>query len=76
MVRLVRRRRRPCTILNVFFYETAWLIKAKFYAEPSWEGGNESLYKWHRSHGQEDRHILFGKTFENLILQNRKSYDL
>ena len=29
----------PSTILNVFSSETAWPIKAKFYVEPSWEGG-------------------------------------
>ena len=26
---------------NVFFYETAWPIKAKFYVEPPWEGGTK-----------------------------------
>ena len=30
---------RPSTILNVFFSETAWPIKAKFYVEPPWVGG-------------------------------------
>ena len=34
----VRRRRRPqCS--NIFFSETAWPIKAKFYVEPPWVGG-------------------------------------
>ena len=34
----VRRRHRPqCS--NIFFSETAWPIKAKFYVEPPWEGG-------------------------------------
>ena len=37
--------------------------------------GDESLCKWSWSHDQDGRHTLFGKTFENLILQNRKSYD-
>ena len=32
------RRRRP-QYSNIFFSETAWLIKAKFYVEPPWEGG-------------------------------------
>ena len=26
---------------NVFFSETAWPIKAKFYVEPPWEGGTK-----------------------------------
>ena len=34
----VRRRQRPqCS--NIFFSETAWPIKAKFYVEPPWVGG-------------------------------------
>ena len=33
--------RRPSTISNVFSSETAWLIKAKFYVEPPWEGGTK-----------------------------------
>ena len=32
---------RPSTISNVFSSETAWPIKAKFYVEPSWEGGTK-----------------------------------
>ena len=34
------RRRRPSssTISNIFFSETAWSIKAKFYVEPPWVG--------------------------------------
>ena len=26
------------TFSNVFFLETAWLIEAKFYMEPPWDG--------------------------------------
>ena len=33
--------------------------------------GNESFYKWSRSHDQDGRHAS-----KNLLLQNRKSYDL
>ena len=36
--------------------ETAWPIKTKFYAEPPWERGKESLYKLFMSHDQDDRH--------------------
>ena len=32
---------RPFTFSNVFFSETAWPIKAKFYVEPPWEGGTK-----------------------------------
>ena len=31
----------PFLISNVFFSETAWPIKAKFYVEPPWEGGTK-----------------------------------
>ena len=34
-------RRRPFTISNVFFSETAWTIKVKFYVEPPWKGGTK-----------------------------------
>ena len=33
------RRRPQCS--NIFFLETAWPIKAKFYVEPPWEGGTK-----------------------------------
>ena len=29
------------TFSNIFSSETAWPIKAKFYAEPPWEGGTK-----------------------------------
>ena len=35
----VRRRRPQCS--NIFFSETAWLVKAKFYVEPPWVGGTK-----------------------------------
>ena len=35
------RHRRPFTFSNVFFSETAWPIKAKFYVEPPWEEGTK-----------------------------------
>ena len=33
------RRRPQCS--NIFFYETAWPIKAKFYVKSPWEGGTK-----------------------------------
>ena len=32
---------RPFTFSSIFSSETAWLIKAKFYMEPPWEGGTK-----------------------------------
>ena len=34
-------RRRPFTFSNILSSETPWLIKAKFYVEPTWEGGTK-----------------------------------
>ena len=40
--RRCRHRCRRCQpFSNVFSSETAWLIKAKFYVEPPWEGGTK-----------------------------------
>ena len=44
------------TISNIFFSEIAWPIKAKFYMEPHWVGGNESLLTASWSHDQDGRH--------------------
>ena len=36
--------------------------------------GNESLYKWSRSHDQDSRHAhILQEPFENLLLQNRRA---
>ena len=37
--------------------------------------GNESLYKWSRSHDQDGRLPMYGKNLKNL-LWDQKSYDL
>ena len=71
----VRRRlsvRRPSfTISNIFFFKTAWPIKAKFYVEPPWEGGTK-VYSRHLGHmtnmaatpinGKNPSKILFSRT--------------
>ena len=31
----------PSTFSNIFYFETAWPIKARFYVEPPWEGGTK-----------------------------------
>ena len=41
--------RRCPQCLNIFFPETAWPIKAKFYVEPPWVGGTK-LYSRHLCH--------------------------
>ena len=73
-----RRRCRRQQCLNIFSSETALPIKAKLYVEPPWEGGNESLYKWSRSHDQDGRHahiwykplkIFFSRTRSPMILK-------
>ena len=40
--------RRP-QCLNIFFSETAWPIKAKFYVKPPWLGGTKFCL-WHLGH--------------------------
>ena len=65
-----RRCRRPqCS--NIFFSETAWPIKAKFYVEPPWVGGTK-FCSWHLGHmtkmaatsiyGQNPSKIFFSRT--------------
>ena len=44
------------TFSNFFFLETAWPIEAKFYVEPPWDGGIESLIKWSSSLDKDGRH--------------------
>ena len=48
----VRRRRPQCS--NIFFSETAWPIKAKFYVETHWVGGT-ILFAASGSHDQDGR---------------------
>ena len=62
---------------NVFSSETAWLIKAKFYVEPPWEGGMK-VYINGPGHMTKmaAMPIYGGKNLKNLLLQNQKSYDL
>ena len=67
---------RPSTISNVFSSKTAWPIKAKFYAEPPWQGGKKIYIN---SPGQMTKmaaSLYIVKIFKNLLLQNQKSYDL
>ena len=62
--------------LKIFSSETTWPIKAKFCVE-SLGRGNESLYKWSRSHDQDGHHAhiwqkplkIFSRTKSLLILK-------
>ena len=38
---MVRRQLSSLSTISKFFSETTWPIKAKFYVEPSWEGGTK-----------------------------------
>ena len=78
----VRRRRRRCCCCcccppfsNIFSSETAWPIKAKFYVEPPWEGGNKVCING-PGHMTKITAMPMVKPFKNLLLQNQKSYDL
>ena len=75
----VRRRcrcRRCPPFLNVFFSETDWPIKAKFYVEPPWEGGTK-VYINGLGHMTKMAALrIYGKNLKNLLHQNQKSYDL
>ena len=60
---------------NIFFSETNWPIKAKFYVKPPWEGGTK-VYMNVPGHMTKMAAIpIYGKTLKNL-LQSQKSYDL
>ena len=65
------------TISNIFITETAWPIKAKFYVELTWEGGTK-VYINGLGHltNVAAMFIYDKKTFKNLLLQNRESYDI
>ena len=65
-------RRSQCS--NIFFSETAWPIKAKFYVEPPWVGGTK-LCSRHLGHMTKMAATpIYGKKpFKNLLLQNRQT---
>ena len=69
----VRRRRRPFTFSNIFFSETAWPIKAKFYVEPPWEGGTKVYINSPGHMTKMATMPILAKTLKNLLLQNRRA---
>ena len=79
---VVVRRRPQCS--NIFFSETAWPIKAKFYVEPPWVGGTKfcSRHLGHMTkmaampiYGKNPSKIFFSRTggpiFTKLGMQHR-----
>ena len=58
-------------ISNIFFSETAWPMKAKFYMEHPWVGGTK-VCSWDLGHMTKMAATpIFGKkTLKNLLLQN------
>ena len=50
------RRRRHSQCSKIFFSGTALPIKAKFYVEPPWVGGNDILFAASGSHDQDGCH--------------------
>ena len=65
--------RRPFTFSNVFSSETAWPIKAKFYVEPSWEGGTKVCINGPGHMTKMATMPIYGKNLKNLLLQNRRA---
>ena len=66
----------PSTISNVFSSETAWPIKAKLYVAPPWEGGTKVCINGPGHMTKMAAMPIYGKTLNNLLLQDQKSYDL
>ena len=70
------RRCRPQQCLKIFSSETAWPIKAKFYAEPPLEGGTKVYINGsdHMIKMATPRPYML-KSFKNILLQNQNSCD-
>ena len=67
-------RRPSSTFSNIFFSETAWPIKAKFYVEPPWEGGTKVYINGPGHMTKMAAMPIYGKKpFKNLLLQNRRA---
>ena len=64
--------RRP-PFSNVFFSETAWPIKAKFYVEPPWEGGTKVYINGLGHMTKMAAMPIYGKNLKNLLFKNRRA---
>ena len=69
--------RRPSVVRppfqKIFFSETAWPIKAKFYVEPPWEGGTKVYINGPGHMTKMAAMPIYSKNLKNLLLQNQKS---
>ena len=70
--RLRRCRRQPFSNISS---ETAWPLKAKFHLEPPCEGRTKVCINGPGHMTKIASTPIYGKTFKNLLLQNRKSCD-
>ena len=61
----------PSTISNIFSFEAAWPIKAKFYVEPPWEGGTKVYINAPGHKTKMAAMPIYGKSLKNLLLQNQ-----
>ena len=61
---------------NIFLYEIAWPINAKFHVEPSWAVGKKVYINGTGHITKMAAMPIYGKTFKNLLLQNKQSYGL
>ena len=61
---------------NIFSPKTARPIKAKFHVEPPWDGGTKVYINSPGNMTKMAPIPMYDKTFKNLLLQTRKSYDL
>ena len=64
------------TNFKIFASETAWSIKAKIYMDPPREGGTKVCINGPGHMTKMAATLIYGKTFINLLLENRKCYDL
>ena len=64
VVRCCRRRHRHSQCSKIFFSETALPVKANFYVEPPWVGGNDILFAASGSYDQDGRHAIYGKNIQ------------
>ena len=73
--------RRPSSVRRppfskILSSETAWPIKAKFYVEPTWEGGAKVYINRQGTMIKMAAMPLYGKNLKNLLLCNQNTYDL
>ena len=74
---MLRRRRCRCPpFSNVFSSETAWPIKAKFYVEPTWEGGTKVYINGPGHMTKMAAMPIYGKNLRKSSSPEPEAYDL